>query len=137
MLIGGLILLLLITFVQSALILLPWTVGATMVGALAGIGLGRLVGRSRATGALVSVVACFTLTIGLGYLAYALVPPKAPPQKKGLEEIMSMPTPSQDALWGTLPIHLSISAILGSVIVSRLWYSWSPDLTVWTEEQKP
>jgi hypothetical protein len=127
MVLGGLILLLLVIFVKSAFLLLPWTITAAVIAGLSGIGLGILAGRSRASGSAVSVVSSFALTIGYGYLGYWLVPPTAPPQKQGLDFLLQGPEPKQEDLWQLLPIHLAIVAIIVALIVSRLWHVWLLD----------
>jgi len=128
MLIGGLILLAIAVFMKSAFILFPWTIAATVLAALSGIGLGKLLGRSRGASTVVSVASSVILTFAFGYLGYWLLPPTAPPQKQGLEALLAPPEPSQQDLQGMFPIHLGISAVLGALVVGMACYRRSLDL---------
>lgn len=123
-----LIICLLAAFVKSALILLPWTITAAVLAGLSGMGLAMLTKKSRATGATVSVLSSFVLTFGFGYLGYWFIRPLAPSQKHGWEAVLDLPNPSQADLTNMFPLHLGITAILCALVVSRLWYHWSPDL---------
>lgn len=124
---GALILFVIVMFVKSAWILLPWTITATAVAGLSGLGLARLAGRSRSAGATISIVSTIALTYGFGYFGYWLLPPKAPPEKQGFDQLLQLPDPGQDVLWQMLPYHLTICAAIGAMVVSRLWYKWTPD----------
>ena len=123
-----LVICLLVGFVKSALFLLPWTITAAVLAGLSGMGLGRLLKDSRPSGAAVSVFSSFGLTFGFGYLGYWFINPLAPEQKHGLEALLDLPNPTQADLSNMFPIHLGITAILCALVVSRLWYHWSPDL---------
>lgn len=133
MLLGGLILLSLVIFVKSALLLLPWTGTAVVLAGLSGVQLGKLAGRSQASRAAVSVASSLVLTVAFGYLGYWLLPPAAPPQKQGLQELLEFPDPTQADLLQMLPIHLAIVGVMGSLVVSRWWYRWSPEINLWPE----
>ncbi len=123
-----LVICLLVAFVKSALILLPWTITAAVLAGLSGMGLGMLAKTSRASGTAISVLSSFGLTFGFGYLGNWLIHPLAPEQKHGLEAVLDLPNPSQADLSNMFPIHLGITAVLCALVVSRLWYNWSPNL---------
>ncbi|MFT3882785.1 MAG: hypothetical protein QM703_24420 [Gemmatales bacterium] len=130
MIFGGMILLIAAIFVKSALVLLPWTISAGVLAGLSGVGLGKVVGRTKVTGATISVLASFALTIVFGYLGYWLITPPGAAPKQGLEQLLTMPEPTQKDLLEMLPIHLVIVGIITAIIVSRVWYRWSPDLNL-------
>jgi hypothetical protein len=100
---------------------------------LSGISLGKLMKYSRATGATISVLSSFVLTFGFGYLGYWFINPVGPAQKHGWEALLDLPNPSPADLTNMFPIHLGITAILCALITSRLWYSWSPDLNIFSK----
>jgi hypothetical protein len=125
LLLGAAILLLLVLFAKSALVLLPWTITAAVLAGLCGIGLGRLAGLSRPIGAVLSVVTSIILTLVFGFLGYRLVPPTPPPPKEGLEALVSAPEPTRQDIRDMLPVHLCIVAVVGAMVVARIWY-WSP-----------
>jgi hypothetical protein len=127
MLCGFLLMLALASFIKSAQILLPWTVGAAVLAGLSAAGLGRLVGGSKARGRAVAALSAFGLTMGFGYLGYWLMPPKAPLQKQGIEVMLEMPEPTKKDLFESLPIHLAIAAIISAAIASRAVYPSSRD----------
>jgi hypothetical protein len=131
MAIGALILLLVIVFVKSALILLPWTITAMVLAGLSGVALGKLVDHSRKLAAIVGIISSLVLTIAFGYLGYWLIPPTAPPQKQGYEILLALPEPSQADLRQMLPIHLTISAVLSALVVSSYFYRWPRALEQW------
>jgi hypothetical protein len=127
MLCGFVLMVVLVGFIKSAQILLPWTVGAAVLAGLCAVGLGRLVGGPKARGRAVAALSAFGLTMGFGYLGYWLMPPKAPPQKQGVELMVEMPEPTQKDLHEILPIHLAISAIISAAIASRAVHLSSRD----------
>jgi hypothetical protein len=130
LLLGGLLLLFLVLFVKSALLLLPWTLTAGVLAGVAGIGLGKQAGRSRASATAVRVGTTLLLTFAFGYLACWLVPPTAPAPKQGVEALLEVPEPRQADLWQMLPVHLGIVSVLSALVVSQR-HGWAPDLKPW------
>lgn len=124
-----LILLLLILFVKSAVILLPWTLSAMVLGGLSGIALGKLTTQSNRKGILIGVVSSMILTLTFGLAFYYLAPPKPPPPNEGWEVLLETPEPTQEDLQKMFPIHLGIVSVLGAIFVSASWYRWSPATT--------
>jgi hypothetical protein len=136
-LLGFFILLLLALFAKSGQILLPWTISAAVLAALVSIGLGKLVGRSRARSAAISVASTIVLTFALGYAGYWLIPPTPPPQEQGLEALVKAPEPTGQDLRQMFPIHLGIAAILGALVMSRVSYVWSRNSVGQASTAKP
>lgn len=116
-------------FFETAQILLPWTISATVLAGLAGLGIGRLdfaLSRRR----MVSCVSSLLLTIAIGYIGFFAFPPKppAPHPDQGLAILVEMPkvNVSADDLQTMLPLHLGISGLIGMVIVASLSGSRGP-----------
>ena len=116
-------------FFESARVLLPWTISATIIASLIGLGLGKRFGASWAAQRAAGCIATFLLTIGLGYLGFLLIPPRVRPPippKPILEALQialtELPNPniSHDDLWTMLPIHLVISGVIGVLFVSAI-----------------
>jgi hypothetical protein len=114
------------TFVESARVLMPWTITATLLGGLVTLALTRLlrprIGPVRLAVALPATIA---LTLGFGYLAWAVHPPSpAPPKPKQdiVEFLFTFPEPrvTKEDLFSMLPVHLTISGLLGGMIVSGI-----------------
>jgi hypothetical protein len=112
-------------FVQSAVVLLPWTLPAAVLGSVFGFVSAKLIGRERLTGAAVGVVSSLILTLVIGFLSYKLTPPKAPLQKQGFEALLSPPVPTLQDLQQNFPVHLCISAVLSALVVAIMCY-WLP-----------
>jgi hypothetical protein len=123
-----LLVLLLLVFMKSAVLLAPWTMTAAILAVVSGIGLGKLVSRSKGSGAVVCVVSTLMLTFAFGYLGYWLLPPTAPPSKPGLQGLVEGPEPTQGDLWQMFPVHLAIVSIIGAIVVSGVWYLGAADL---------
>ena len=122
MVVGFLILLFVTLFVKSAVILLPWTVPATILAALSGMQVGQRLGRTPSARAALGVVATLALACAFGYLAYWLIPPMAPPPKQGWDVLLEPPEPASRDLWQMFPIHLTIWAAVAAKIVGGWCY---------------
>lgn len=122
---------LVVVFFETARILLPWTVSATILAGLAGLGVRALVPPSSRFRTAAGFITTIILTIALGYLEFFLFPAKPPPQTppkqnlEGLIEAMTeLPKPdiSVEHLRTMLPIHLAIAGLIGAffvLVVSR------------------
>ena len=115
-----------VVFFETARILLPWTISATILAGLAGLGVNTLLAPSARFRTAASCITTFVLTLALGYLGFWLIPPKPPPQTppkqnlEGLVEAMTeLPKPdiSAEHLRKMLPVHLSIAGIIGAFFV--------------------
>jgi hypothetical protein len=134
-----------LSFVHSAVALLPWTLSAGVLAGLAAIGFGKLVQHTRQTKALLSVIVALVLTPMLGYLGTWLVPPTIPlpaVRQGGLEQLFDsfdrdIAQTRQNNINSMLPVHLVIIAVLVAVVVSRYWYRWSPELSMVPEMAPP
>jgi hypothetical protein len=119
-----------VTFFETARILLPWTIAATALAGLLTLAMSRwLRTRLGAARFIVTLPATVALTLGFGYLAWEVKPPSPPPEKPakhGVEAVndflFTIPEPriTKDRLRSMLPVHLTISGLLGGVIVGAI-----------------
>ncbi len=119
-----------LVFVETAWMLLPWTIGSAIVSGVIVVGMSswikrRLVGPNPQLP--VFGFASFVGTFLIGYLSFWLYPPTPepppPPVKKGLLDTATafLKPPEihidRDDLFSMLPVHLSIAATILAFIV--------------------
>ena len=116
----GLIVLLLImvimavlAFVKTALIALPWTISATILGVLAGVLLTFWTIHESRQRTIYASLLSMVITFAAGYVLLWLVPIEAPPQHEGIEKLMELPVPTLDVIQQHFPVHLGIWSLLG------------------------
>jgi len=115
-----------VVFVQTAMILLPWSLSAGALAVLLGLLLGKLLSRSAVPQIAMpaGLFATAVLTLTIGYLGCSLIPPQVPPapQRTGdLRDAFEMPPPSQEKLNEHIPTHLTIAAMLSATALAVLW----------------
>ncbi len=123
-----------ILFLKTAILLLPWTAPATLLGGLTSIGLMKPLNWSLSSRRIVGFATAAALTIVYGYLAVWLLPPAPPaprPRQVGGEELIraltELPNPDvkEEDFQSMLPFHLAIcagiSACLASCFISGRW----------------
>ncbi|MFO0812610.1 MAG: hypothetical protein U0796_05295 [Gemmatales bacterium] len=130
MIFGGMAMLLMVVFIKSAMVLLPWTITAGVLAGLTGLGLGKLSRGSKSLKLGIGMACSLVLTVVYGYFGYMLIKPPGAVPRQGIEQLLTLPDPTQDDLWQMLPVHLAIVGIITAVIVSRYWYRWSPELSM-------
>ncbi len=101
-------------FVNTAMILLPWTIPATVLGVLAGFTVGANAPISVTTRRLMGGFITFVAVLGLGYAGLAIVPPKAPQPVAASDPLQLFPL-NEKSLSETVPIHMGISAAIGAI----------------------
>ena len=100
-------------FVNTAMILLPWTIPATGLGAAAGFAAGWKVPLSESSRPLVGGCITFVLVMGLGYAGLAVAPLKVQPLQQN-DPLNLFPVKAEDVT-GMIPMHMGISAAIGAV----------------------
>jgi hypothetical protein len=118
----GAILALVTVFMKSAVILLPWTASSTILAGLAALQLGKWLGLTPGARAAVGAQGTLALTFAVGYLAYWLIPPVAPPEKTSWAALWVVPEPTAHDLWQMFPIHLAIWAVAAATVVGGWCY---------------
>ena len=124
-----------VIFFETARLLLPWTISATVLSCLVVCFLNETRRPEFKPQWPVYGFANFVLTIVFGYLGFWLLPPYFPPPepppepaKKGLERIVSelLEPPklkmemNRDAMFAMLPVHLAITGCIGAIIVEGI-----------------
>lgn len=127
---GFLIQAIFIVFVETARMLLPWTIGSAIVSGVIVVGMSSWIKR-RFVGPNPQLpvfgFASFVGTFLIGYLSFWLYPPTPEPppppvERNFLEQLTTFPEPSEihinrDDLFAMLPVHLPIAATILAFIV--------------------
>lgn len=122
-----------VIFFESARLLLPWTISATLLSCLVVCFLNEIRRPEFKSPWPVYGFANFVLTFVLGDMGFWLLPPYFPPPeplpepaKKGLERMVieSLEPPklniNRDAMFALLPVHLAITGCIGAMIVEGI-----------------
>lgn len=110
-----------IVFVETAVVVLPWTVTATLVAAILAVQFAKIQGRDSRHRASIAAIATFALTLALGFLGYAAIPPSAPSSPDARRAVLwGLPETTREEVRRMFPVHLSIWA-LGGASVSGIW----------------
>lgn len=112
----AIVLLAVITFVKTAVITLPWTISATVLGALAGTSLTFWTLTDPQRRWVMACILSIAMTCGAGFTLVWAVPMEAPPQPQGMENLIDLPVPTQVMIDEHFPYHLGIWSLFSGAI---------------------
>lgn len=123
----AMVLLAIIAFVKTAVIALPWTISASVLGIVVGTSLAFWPVTDPRRRWVLACILSIVITFGAGFALVWIVPMEAPPQPQGMENLVELPVPTQEIIDQHLPYHLGI------------WSLFSGAISVWTLSmlQKP
>ena len=112
----AMVLLAIIAFVKTAVIALPWTLSATVLGTLAGTSLTSWTLTDPQRRWVLACILSIAITFGAGFALVWAWPMEAPPQPQGMENLVELPVPTQEVIDKHFPCHLGIWSLLSGAI---------------------
>lgn len=114
------------TFVQSAVVLLPWTLSAGCIAGTVAVILGKQIAQKdpwRDIAVWFVFGASAVGTVAFGYLGWLVSPPQIVEEAttNGWEWLFKLPDVKMEDLWSMFPVHLSIVGLLAAAIATMVF----------------